>query len=104
MKEYFNEPTEFNYSEVIQNDIGKEMNIQIARKRVNLKLLLENLLKKRQIYVVHYFAIYGPKKSHEKETFQKYLKDAEVKVVFKKKDKPLLAKSVQNFKCLANSF
>lgn len=27
MKEYFNEPTELKFSKVIQNDIGKEMDI-----------------------------------------------------------------------------
>ena len=44
-------------SKVILNNIEKE----IARERVHLKILLQNLSKKRQMYVVHYYAIYRKK-------------------------------------------
>ena len=41
---------------------------------IHLKILLQNLPKKRKVYVVRYYAIYGPKKLYEKELFQKTLK------------------------------
>ena len=63
IKEYVNEPTEYNISKVIPNHIEKKnKKIQVARKKgLSLQILLQNLSNKRQINVIQYYAIYGPK-------------------------------------------
>ena len=41
---------------------------------LDLKILLQNLSMKRQIYVVRYYAMHGPKKSYKKGLFQRMTK------------------------------
>ena len=55
IKEYFNEPTECNFSKVIPNDIKKETKILDSSEEGT--------------YVARYYAIHGPKKLYEKRLF-----------------------------------
>ena len=66
VKECFNEPTEFNFLEVTPNDIEKEIKNLRRLKMLRFKNITANLSKKRQIYVIRYYKIFGPNKLYEK--------------------------------------
>ena len=69
-KEYFNKPTEFNFSEVTPNDIKKEIKTLDSSKKGTFKNITQNLSIKSKIYVRQY-DIYGPKKLYKKEHIQR---------------------------------
>ena len=48
-------------SKVILNNIEKEITNLDSSRKGTFKILLQNLSKKRQMYVVHYYAIYRKK-------------------------------------------
>ena len=75
IKKYLNKP---NFSEVVPNEIEKEVKNLGRSKRGIFKKLLQNLSKKRHIhevrchiYVARCYAIYGPNKLYEKGPFQR---------------------------------
>ena len=74
IKEYFNEPTKFNFSEVIPNDIEKEINKLDISKNGTFKNINPKSMKKRQMYVGRHYALYKQNKLYEKELFWSILK------------------------------
>ena len=69
IKEYSNEPTKFNFSEVIPNDIEKEINKLDRLKNGTFKNINPKSMKKRQMYVGRHYALYKQNKLYEKELF-----------------------------------
>ena len=92
IKEYFNEPNECNFSEVIPNDIKKEIKNLDSSKEVTCKNITPKSPKEAQDVCSPLSCDVWAKETVQKGAFPKDLKYADVTPVFKK-DNPLLAKN-----------
>ena len=92
MKQYFNKPTEFIFSEVIPNDIEKEIKNLNSSKKCTFKNITPKSLREAPDVCNPLLCDIWAEEIVRKGTFPKDFKNADVTPVFKK-DNPLLAKN-----------
>ena len=99
IKEYFNEPTEFNFSEVIPNDIEKETKNLDSSKKGTFKNITPKSLREGSDLCTPILCNIWVEEIARKGTFLKDLKNADVTSLFKK-DNPLLPKNYRHVSVL----
>ena len=102
IKQYFKEPTDFNFSEVVQNEIKKEIkNLDSSKKSTFKNITLQSLKEAQDMCSPLLYDIWV-EEIVRKETFPKDLKNVDITPVFFKKNNPLLTKNYRPVSVLPN--